>query len=107
MPRRSRAGVVVAVRVARALYQRWEGLAPGQRAPLASLAGDVKERALELRGSADPDGARHGLGSASRDLAQALGDAAARDPELSATDVNALRAELRRELERLEQRRAA
>ena len=46
-------GTSVAVRIARLLYRRWEGLAPAERERLEALAGNVKERALEVRGKVD------------------------------------------------------
>ena len=49
-------GTAVAVRIARVLYRRWEALSPEERKPLESLAGNVKERALAVRGEVD-DGA--------------------------------------------------
>lgn len=100
----TRLGSALAVRVARGLYRRWEALSPGERERLAALARDVKERALELRGSANPEPAERDLEQASRELADAIGDAAAADPEAEPAEVAALRAELALELERMQQR---
>ena len=85
-------GAAVAVRVARLLYRRWEGLAPPERERLEPLAQDVKERALEVRGKIDDGRAEQELELASTELAAALG----------ADEVAELRLELRRELERVE-----
>jgi hypothetical protein len=85
-------GTAVAVRVARLLYRRWEKLAPSERDRLEPLAQEVKERALEVRGEADGGSAERELELASTELAEALG----------ADEVAELRADLRRELERVE-----
>ncbi len=94
-------GASVAVRIARLLYRRWEGLAPDERKRLEPLAGDVKERALEVRGKVDDGTAERELDRASTELAEAMG----------ADEVAELRAELKRELERMDRelraRRAA
>ena len=94
-------GTSVAVRIARLLYRRWEGLAPEERERLGVLAGDVKERALEVRGKVDDGAAERELEMASTELAAALG----------ADEVAELREELKRELERVDReqrtRRAA
>jgi hypothetical protein len=94
-------GASVAVRIARLLYRRWEGLAPEERERLGLLAGDVKERALEVRGKVDDGTAERELERASTELAEAMG----------ADEVAELREELRRELERMDRdqraRRAA
>lgn len=103
----SRLGASVAVRVARVLYSRWERLGPAEREQLGPLADELKERALELRGSADREDAARHLGEASRNLAEALGDSAAADPDVAPDEVAALRADLRRELERVERQGGA
>jgi hypothetical protein len=90
MPRRL--GTAVAVRVARLVYSRWEALAPTERDRLAALADDVKQRALDVRGQVDDGQAERELEQASTELADALG----------ADEVAALRAELKRELDRVE-----
>ena len=87
-------GPGVAVRVARLLYWRWEALSPDERAPLEPLASDLKERALEVRGKADDGQAERDLEAATSELAEAMGPG----------DVAELRQQLRRELERAEQR---
>lgn len=90
-------GTAVAVRVARLLYSRWESLTPAEREKLGPLARDVKERALEVRGKVDDGSAETELEAASSELAAALG----------ADEVAELRAELRRELERVEREQRA
>ena len=83
------------------LHYRWRKLAPGDRQRLDDLAGTVKQRALDLRGSADPDGARRDLDDSNRELADALLDCAEADPGLDAIAVHRLRSDLARELDRL------
>jgi hypothetical protein len=90
-------GAAVGVRIARMLYRRWEALAPEERERLSSLAGNVKERALEVRGQVDDGTAERELELASTELAQAMGD----------DEVAELRAQLRRELERVEREQRA
>ena len=85
-------GAALGVRIARMLYRRWEALAPAERERLSSLAGNVKERALEVRGKVDDGAAEHELELASTELAHAMGD----------DEVAELRAQLRHELERVE-----
>lgn len=85
-------GPAIGVRVAQLLYRRWEALAPAERDRLESLAADVKERALEVRGKVDDGQSERELERASEQLAD----------ELGADEVTELRAELRRELERVE-----
>lgn len=85
-------GTAVAVRIARVLYRRWEGLAPAERQRLEALAGNVKERALDVRGKVDDGTAERELEHANTELADALG----------ADEVAELRAGLRRELERVD-----
>ncbi len=90
-------GAAVAVRIARLLYRRWEALAPPERERLSELAGNVKERALEVRGQVDDGTAERELEQASSELAEAMG----------ADEVAELRAQLRRELERVEREQRA
>ena len=87
----------MAVRIARLLYRRWEALAPEERERLGVLAGDVKERALEVRGAVDDGTAERELERASTELAEAMG----------ADEVAELREELRRELERMDREQRA
>lgn len=88
-------------RVARGLYGRWRRMSAPERQRLEGLADDVKERALELRGTPDPDTAGRGLGEASERLADAMVQSADADPEVSDSEVDQLRGDLARELERL------
>jgi hypothetical protein len=71
----------LAVRLAQMLYRRWEALPPPERSQLEPLARQVKDKALDLRGTVD-DGA-------------------------SERELDRLREELREELDLLEQRRLA
>ena len=80
------------MRVARLLYGRWARLASPDRERLEPLAEDVKQRALEVRGTLDDGAAERELELASSELASAMG----------ADEVAELREELRRELERVE-----
>jgi len=89
------------VRVARSLYGRWRLLPPADRARIAAFAEDTKEKALSLRGSDDRVRAEADLRASSEMLAAALVDTAESDPEVGSEDVDQLRNELRRELERL------
>src|SRR5687768_13625224 len=91
----------IGVRVARSLYGRWRLLPPADRARIASFAEDTKEKALSLRGSSDRDQAEADLRASTETLAAALVETAESDPEIAADDVQQLREELRRELERL------
>jgi hypothetical protein len=94
-------GTSVAVKIARLLYRRWEAMAPAERERLEELAGNVKERALEVRGKVDDGTAARELERASTELAAAMG----------ADEVAELREQLKRELERMDReqrtRRAA
>ena len=89
------------VRVARTLHSRWRHLPAVDRLRLAPLAGDAKECALEVRGAADQQAAERDLRSANESLAAALIELAESDPEIDDGDVQSLRDDLRRELERL------
>jgi hypothetical protein len=95
------ATAVLGIRVARSLYARWRTLPPTNRKRLAPLAEDTKERALELRGLADPAAAERDLRAASETLAAAIVETAETDPEVDEVEVGRLREDLRRELERL------
>ncbi len=89
------------MRVARSLWARWRRLASPARERIEPLADLVRDQALELRGSDDPQRAGHDLGVASEQLADAMVDAAEADPQVSEADVQRLRGELARELERV------
>jgi hypothetical protein len=98
---RGGAGALLVVKVARSLYERWEQLEAAERSRLAGLAGDVKDRALAMRGRLDYSDAEDELVRSSEQLAAAIADSAASDPEVPDAEVARLRAELRRELERV------
>jgi hypothetical protein len=91
----------IGVRVARSLYSRWRLLPPADRERIAAFAEDTKEKALSLRGSSDRDKAEADLRASTETLAAALVETAESDPEIDPDDVQQLRDELRRELERL------
>jgi hypothetical protein len=95
------AGAALGVRVVRALYGRWRLLPAPDRARVASLAAQAKDAALELRGATDRERAEAELRTASETLAAALVESAEADPEVGEDEVRRLRADLRRELERL------
>jgi hypothetical protein len=95
------AGAAIGVRVARSLYGRWHVLPRADRDRIASFAEDAKEKALSVRGANDPAQAQADLRAASETLAAALVETAESDPEIGSEDVQELREELRRELERL------
>jgi hypothetical protein len=95
------AGAAIGVRVARSLHGRWRLLPAADRERLASFAHDAKEKALDLRGSSDRVTAEADLNAANETLAAALVETAEVDPEVASEDVDELREELRRELERL------
>ena len=88
-------------RVARSLHARWRLLPPPDRERLERFARDAKEKALDLRGSGDQEAAGEDLREANETLAAALVENAESDPDVADEDVELLREELRRELERL------
>ncbi len=90
--------------VAKSLHARWRRLSAPSRERLEPLADDVRERALDLRGSADPERDGRELDDASRRLADAMIDDAAGDPEVSEIEVRDLREGLAQELGRLADR---
>ena len=93
--------VVLGVHVARSMYGRWRRMSGAARQALEPLAEDVKERALDLRGIADPGEAEQGLREANERLADAMLETAAADPDVTEVEVRELRDDLARELERL------
>lgn len=95
------AGAAIGVRVARTLYGRWRLLPAAERARIARFAEDTKEKALELRGAENRVQAEAELNEANETLAAALVEAAEGDPDMAHEDVDELREELRRELDRL------
>jgi hypothetical protein len=95
------AGAAIGVRIARTLHGRWRLLPEADRRRIAQLAQDTKDKALDLRGSDDRPRAEADLKAANETLAAALIETAEADPDVAAEDVDLLREELRRELERL------
>ncbi len=95
------AGAAIGVRVARTLYGRWRLLPEDDRRRIAQLAQDTKDKALDVRGADDRPKAEADLRAANETLAAALVETAEADPDVDAEDVDLLREELRRELERL------
>jgi hypothetical protein len=95
------AAAVLGIRVARSLHSRWRALPAGDRERLAALAARTKSSALDARGSTDPERAGRELRAANEDLAAALLDAAEADPQVDEAEVERLRGDLQRELERL------
>ncbi|MDQ3587748.1 MAG: hypothetical protein M3350_02030 [Actinomycetota bacterium] len=93
--------VSLSVRLARTLHSRWLRLGPADRERLAPLARDARDRALDLRGASDRDQAERELKAANESLAAAIVASAEADPEVDEAEVQGLRADLRRELDRL------
>lgn len=92
---------LLGVRVARTLYGRWRRLSAKERDRLRPLADDVRERALDLRGTTDPAAAGRELQDANEKLADAMVQSAEANPDVSETEVLRLREDLTRELERM------
>ena len=88
-------------RVARALHGRWRQLRSPDRERLEPLAEDMREHALDLRGTKDRAAAHHALTLASERLAGAMVESAQADPEVGEDEVVRLRDDLAGELERL------
>ena len=97
----ARAGASLGVKVARSLYGRWRTLGPADRDRLAPLAEEAKERALEARGAGDARQAERDLAAANESLAAGIVESAEADPEITESEVQRLRGDLRRELDRL------
>jgi hypothetical protein len=95
--------VSIPVRLARTLHSRWLRMGEDDRERLAPLARDARDRALDLRGSADRESAERELNAANESLAAAIVASAEADPEVDEVEVAGLRADLRRELDRLAQ----
>ena len=91
----------IGVRVARSLYGRWRLLPPADRERIAAFAEDTKQKALSLRGSSDRARSEADLRASTETLAAALVETAEADPDVATEEVQALREDLRRELERL------
>ena len=98
-----------AVQVAHAIYRRWQDLDPAERERLAPLAEDLKAAALDLRGRLDCARAERELADESMELALAIANSEYRNPLVSTSEFEALRAELREQLGRLadQEKRAA
>ena len=92
---------LLGVRVARTLYGRWRRLSAKERDRLGPLADEVRERALDLRGTTDPQAAGRELQEANQKLADAMVESAEANPEVSEAEVLRLREDLTQELERL------
>ena len=95
------ATTAVGIRVARSLYARWRILPERDRRRIETLAEDLKEQALAIRGAPDRSQAEADLFAANETFAAALVETAEADPELDEIEVKELREDLRRELERL------
>jgi hypothetical protein len=95
------ATTAVGIRVARSLYARWRVLPERDRRRIETLAEDLKEQALAIRGQPDRTQAEADLFAANETFAAALVETAEADPELGEIEVHELREDLRRELERL------
>jgi hypothetical protein len=95
------ATTALGIRVARSLYARWRLLPESDRRRIEPLAEDLKGQALALRGAADRASAEADLHAANANFAAALVETAEADPELDQAEVQQLREDLRRELERL------
>ena len=104
-PVKGLSGALVVIKVAHGLYRRWERLAPRDRERLSGLAEQAKAAAFELRGRTDREAAEAELTRANEDLAGAIADAVAADPEATTTEIEALRDDLRRELDRVAEAR--
>jgi hypothetical protein len=96
-----RGATTLGIQVARSVYSRWRRMPAARRAKLEGLAANVKERALDLRGEPDQRSAGQELRVANEQLADAIVESAAADPEVTEIEVRDLRAELARELDRL------
>lgn len=88
------------LRLARTLYHEWRILPPRERRRIASLAEEVKELALDLRGMIDRRRAEAELGLANETLAIAILDAVEHDRSRSDEDADSLRRYLQAEIER-------
>jgi hypothetical protein len=89
------------IRFARNLYSRWRGMRHDERERLAAIAAHVKETAFDVRGSDDQPAAAQRLNEANEQFAAAIIESAEADPDYDEIEVTRLRADLRRELERI------
>jgi hypothetical protein len=97
------ATAALGVRIARSLYSRWHVLPGPERDRIDEVAENAKDKALAVRGTAKAQraAAEADLLAANESLAAALVETAESDPEVAVEEVDALREDLRRELERL------
>jgi hypothetical protein len=95
------ATTALGIRVARTLYARWRLLPEPDRRRIESLAEDLKAQALAIRGTSDHRSAQAHLLAANENFAAALVETAEADPAVDEAEVQELREDLRRELERL------
>jgi hypothetical protein len=89
------------IRFARNLYGRWRSMRSEERERLAAIAAHVKETALDARGADDRQAATERLNEANERFAAAIIESAESDPDYDEIEVTRLRADLRRELERI------
>jgi hypothetical protein len=85
------------MRLARTLYHEWRLLPERERARLASLAREVKDLALDVRGASDAPRALSELTLANEAFASSIVQAAERSPELSDEEFESLRNYIRTE----------
>jgi hypothetical protein len=95
------ATTAIGIRVARSLYARWRILPDADRLRIESLAEDLKQQALAVRGAPDRARAEADLFAANETFAAALVETAEADPQVGEIEVRELREDLKRELERL------
>ena len=95
-----------AVRVAEALYRRWQTMPTAELERLEPLAESVKRSALDLRGRVDSALAERELADVSMELALAIANSERANPLVTTSEFEALRAELSAQLGRLAQQQA-
>ena len=95
------ATAALGIRVARSMYGRWQLLPEPDRQRIEMLAEDLKQKALELRGTPDRAAAEKDLRAANETLAAALVETAEASSDVGPEEVRELREDLRRELARL------
>ena len=101
-PVRRVSGALALIKLAQSLYRRWDALAPAERERLRALAERAKSAAFELRGRTDRRAAEAELNAANEALAGAIAESVAADPDATTTEIDALRSDLRRELDRVD-----
>ena len=92
---------MLGVRLTRVLWGWWRKMPTAERARLQDLAENAKEAALNVRGSADREGAERALRATNETFAAAIVESAESDPEIDEIEVRRLRDDLKRELDRL------